>query len=351
MQNSDKRMRRMQTAFGLSVTIILAFTIGGILIATLGFNPLSAYGTMLRGIFVGKLNIGSVMEKFTPLMLCALAFVLSHKVGFFNLGIEGQLCMGAITTAVVGVLLEGLPGWVIILACFAASIVVAALWAAVPATLKTLWGVNELCTTIMMNYIATQFASYLVVGPFGAKAGAPQTPYIQDSAMLAQIMRPSRANMGIFIALLVYGIAAFLFYRSTVGYRLRSVGSNAAFSDYVGLSSKKTAVITVCVAGAHLSIGYSSLFAENMTNGRGFMGVSAMAFGSGNPILAAACSLIFGACEAVGARLQIYGFPSQFVLMLPYVITLLVLSVSVFRQFQREQKQKSSLYKKSAVNT
>lgn len=348
MQNSDKRMRRMQTAFGLSVTIILAFTIGGILIATLGFNPLSAYGTMLRGIFVGKLNIGSVMEKFTPLMLCALAFVLSHKVGFFNLGIEGQLCMGAITTAVVGVLLEGLPGWVIILACFAASIVVAALWAAVPATLKTLWGVNELCTTIMMNYIATQFASYLVVGPFGAKAGAPQTPYIQDSAMLAQIMRPSRANMGIFIALLVYGVAAFLFYRSTVGYRLRSVGSNAAFSDYVGLSSKKTAVITVCVAGAIAGLagamevlGVYGTYVDGMLSGVASDGILAAMIGQMNMAAVPFVAAALAALKVGGLGIERFtGIPKSIVDLIIALVIILICIDGAFQLPKGKRKEK-----------
>jgi len=97
------------------------------------------------------------------------------------------------------------------------------------------------------------------------------------------------------------------------------------------------------MAGAHLSIGYSQMFTENMTNGRGFMGVAAMFFGSANPMLAWIGCLLFGLTDSIGGRLQAYGWPSQFVLMMPYIITIFVLTVSLWRKSVREAKIKSSL--------
>lgn len=97
------------------------------------------------------------------------------------------------------------------------------------------------------------------------------------------------------------------------------------------------------LAGAHLSLGYTQMFTENMTNGRGFMGVAAMYFGGMNPVIAWIGCLLFGFTDTVGNRLQGYGWPSQFVLMLPYIITILVVSISLWRHTASEKKLKSSV--------
>ena len=97
------------------------------------------------------------------------------------------------------------------------------------------------------------------------------------------------------------------------------------------------------LAGAHLSLGYSNLFRESMTNNRGFMGVAAMYFGNANPIFTAIGCLIFGFADSVGARVQAYGVPSQIVLLMPYVITIVVLVISLVSKQAAEKKKKSSL--------
>ena len=97
------------------------------------------------------------------------------------------------------------------------------------------------------------------------------------------------------------------------------------------------------LAGAHLSLGYSSQFVENMTSSRGFMGVAAMYFGGANPVKASLGCLLFGFADSVGARLQAYGLPSQFVLMMPYIVTVLVLTISMAAQMRISRKKQSSL--------
>ena len=97
------------------------------------------------------------------------------------------------------------------------------------------------------------------------------------------------------------------------------------------------------LAARHLSLGYSNLFTENMTNNRGFMGVAAMYFGNAHPVFTAIGCLIFGFADSVGARVQAYGVPSQFVLLMPYVITVAVLAISMASKKAAEKKRKSSL--------
>lgn len=143
---------------------------------------------------------------------------------------------------------------------------------------------------------------------------------------------------------------AFLLYRTVWGLRLRATGKFPLATETAGINvvAMKYQVMIISgvlggIAGAHLSIGYSQMFTENMTNGRGFMGVAAMFFGSANPIFSWIGCLLFGFIDSIGARLQSYGLPSQFVLTLPYIITILVLSVSMVSKIWRENKAKSSL--------
>ena len=97
------------------------------------------------------------------------------------------------------------------------------------------------------------------------------------------------------------------------------------------------------LAGAHLSLGYSTQFVENMTSNRGFMGVAAMYFGGANPVFTSLGCLLFGFADSIGARLQAYGIPSQFVLMMPYIVTIAVLSVSMAVKLSANKKRQSSL--------
>ena len=97
------------------------------------------------------------------------------------------------------------------------------------------------------------------------------------------------------------------------------------------------------LAGAHLSLGYSTQFVENMTSNRGFMGVAAMYFGGANPVLTTVGCLLFGFADSVGARLQAYGIPSQFVLMMPYIVTIAVLAISMAIKMSATKKRQSAL--------
>ena len=153
----------------------------------------------------------------------------------------------------------------------------------------------------------------------------------------------------IFVIILII-LMYFAFYKTVWGLRLRAVGRMplAAATAGINVNAMKYQAIAISgliggLAGAHLSIGYSKMFVENMTNQRGFMGVAAMYFGSADPIFTSLACLVFGFSDSVGSRLQAYGVPSQVVLMLPYIVTVFVLAVSMATKLNKEKKRKSSL--------
>ena len=142
----------------------------------------------------------------------------------------------------------------------------------------------------------------------------------------------------------------FIFYKTVWGLRLRAVGQFPMAAETAGIQANAVKYQAMLIsgligglAGAPLSLGYSTQFVENMTNSRGFMGVAAMYFGGANPVLTAMGCLLFGFSDSVGARLQAYGIPAQFILMMPYIVTIVVLAISMAVKIQANKKKQSSL--------
>ena len=272
-----------KTSWGSTLmTIILSLSLGAGVILLLGYDPVEAYYQLFRGAFVGKFNIGGVMERFVPLMLTALAFAVSAKVSVFNVGVEGELYLGAIAAAWAGYAFTGLHPLVHIPLCFAVAMVASGAWGAIPGALKACWKVNEVCVTILMNYVAIYFTSYLVGNPFSARASIPRTPTIEESARLLRILRPSRANIGLFVALGVLVLVWWMLYHTSWGYRLRHVGQNPSFSEYVGIPPKKAMIWGMILsgaigglAGAIEVMGIHGHFLDNFSPGIAFDGMLA----------------------------------------------------------------------------
>lgn len=266
----------------LLLTTIVSILIGAVIMMALGHNPIEAYYQLFRGAFVGKLNLGTTLQKFVPLLLTSLAFATAARAGVFNVGVEGELYLGAIAAAWVGFTFVNLPGPLLILLCMVAAGLVGAGWSYIPSSLKAYLGVNEVCITILMNYVAKYITSYLVNGPFSAKTGVPQTPTIADGAKLTQFMKPSQANTGLFIAIVLAVLIYWILNKSTWGYKFTTSGLNPFHADYVGISSKKSIINAMFlsgaiggIAGALEVMGTYGYFLDNFSSGLAFDGMLA----------------------------------------------------------------------------
>ncbi len=144
------------------LTMLLALGVGAIIILVIGQNPIEAYAALIKGAFVGKRAFGTTLASLTPLLLTTVAFALAAKAGAFNVGVEGEVFLGGIVAAYIGINWTFLPKPLLLIACFAGAIVVGAAWAFIPGILKALYNVNEVCTTILMNTVALYITSYLV---------------------------------------------------------------------------------------------------------------------------------------------------------------------------------------------
>ncbi|WP_250230197.1 ABC transporter permease [Anaeropeptidivorans aminofermentans] len=288
----------------------------------------------------------------TPILFAALAAVITQQANIINIGTEGIMLTGAFTAVCVSFFTGS---WV---AALIAAIIAGVFMALIMGVAHIKYGADICAIGTAINMFALAITKF-GIQQFLGTAGSFTSPKIIaiPRIHIAALSNNPYLN-GLFnnwslmevIGIILVFIIAFFLYRTAWGLRLRSVGRFPLAAETAGINVTKMKYQVIIIsgvlgglAGAHLSIGYSQMFTENMTNGRGFMGVAAMFFGGANPVIAWLGCLLFGFTDTVGGRLQAYGWPSQFILMLPYVITVTVLAVSLWQKQIRERKMKSSL--------
>ena len=230
------------------LTILLAMVIGSVLILMINENPLDAYAALIKGAFNGKLKFGTTLASFTPLLLTSTAFAVEAKGGAFNVGVEGEVFLGGITAAYIGINWTFLPAPILLVTCFLGAMAVGAAWAFIPGFLKAEYGVNEVCVTILMNSVAQYIASYLVSGPMSA--GVANSQSLPVTVTLPKFLKPSNANAGMFIAILTVIFIGWMLKKTTFGYKVRTVGTNPVHAEYTGMKPKKVLVQTMMISGA-----------------------------------------------------------------------------------------------------
>ncbi len=193
--------------------VILALLIGALILLISGINPLDAYGALFKGAFGSAKYLQRTLEKATPLIFSGLAVAFAFKAGLFNIGAQGQLLFGALVSAALGFLIEGLPPLVHIPLALLGGALAGGLYGAIPGALKTFTGAHEVITTIMLNYIAINITDFLADGPI--KDDSPgnivaRTPKIMDSAVIPTPQIPF--TVGLLIVLGIMLAAAILFF-------------------------------------------------------------------------------------------------------------------------------------------
>ncbi|HEX8035485.1 MAG TPA: ABC transporter permease [Ktedonobacterales bacterium] len=329
-----ERLRHVGRALALPAgSVVLAFLIGTVLIAASGGDPLMSYEAMACGGFglfcfggeTSALQISNTIEFVTPLLLAGLAVAVAFRAGLFNIGVQGQLILGAIFATVVGMRLASLPAIVLIPLVLLAGMLGGALWAGIAGTLKALTGAHEVVTTIMLNYIAYNLLSFLLIHgplqapnnteislPVGQNAQLP-TLVPQEATFFDQPGGAYHASIGIFIALIAAGVYAFLMRRSALGYEIRTVGQSQRAAKYAGISVKRTLIVTMLISGAFAGLTGALLisggtlhylYTDLQYDTTGFDGIAVALLGQTIALGVVLSAILFGALHAGGLVMQ-----------------------------------------------
>ena len=237
--------------------VLLAFFIGGIIIAAIGENPLSAYGTMIgKQLFTAK-GLGNTLHYASPLILTGLAIAITFKANIYNMGVEGQMLLGAFFSGIVGSSLSTGNAIVDKLMCFAVGAICGMLFALIPALLKAFFHVDEMVVTLTFNYAMAKVLEYLASGPFrDAGAGYVCTPAIANSATFSRLGK-SRLTLFFFIALAIFLVMWFVMKRTKLGYQVTAIGKNAEFAEATGMRVRRKIIILMLISGALAGIAGS----------------------------------------------------------------------------------------------
>lgn len=305
---------RFRYAAQVAITLALALVVGAVIMLVSGKDAWNAYKVLFESAFGSGRAIANTLLAATPLILTGLATVIAFRAGIFNVGVEGSLYIGAFAAAWAGFTLVDLPGVVLAPLAFLLAGLLGAAWSLIPGYLRARLRVDEVVTTIMLNYVAILFTTYLVNGPFFVPGMAnAMSKSVAPQAQLLRLAPPSQLNTGFLLALACIVAMIFLFRRTTLGYELRTVGSNPLFARWSGMPVGSIILRVMFIsgflgglAGAGQVLGVHYRFVANFSPGYGFDGITVALLGRSTPTGAFLAALFFGALRNGGATMELF---------------------------------------------
>ncbi len=318
-------------AFGNPKTIIAAIQGGDALTIRRAINPF----------------FESLVQS-TPYIFAGLSVALGFRVGLFNIGAEGQIFIGAMTSVYAGYAITGLPAYIHIPIALLAGALGGALWGFVPGFLKAKTGAHEVIITIMMNYIAFKLTDFMINGPMqDPNEYTPKTPWIQESAKLTRFFQdPIRFHLGFFVALGVAFLIYWLLFKTTWGFELRTVGSNPNGARYAGINTTRSTVIAMSLAGslaglagANEVLGLNYRLVPSFSSGYGFDSIALALLGKNHPFGVVLSALLFGFLRNGSRQMQLKsGVPIDIVSILQALILAFIAAPAIIRTIYRLKK-------------
>lgn len=321
------------------LAVALALAVGAFLILVVGVSPLVAYVALVRGAFGSANSLTQIVLKATPLLLIGLGLTVAFRCKVWNIGAEGQFYMGALAATWVGVSFGGIPTPLMLPLVGVAGFTGGALWGVIPAVLKIKRGVNEIISTLMMNYIAIFFLSYLVRLPLkDPDYYLPQTAAISSLSELPFLFPGSRLHAGIVVALLCVPLIYFVLWKTTLGYRIRAVGANPDAARYAGMNIARNIIMAMIISGGLAGLagmvevaGIHHRLLVGISPGYGYTAIVVALLGKLNPIGVMLAAYLF-AVLVIGAdsMQRILGIPVTIVVAIQALVILFVLGSEAF---------------------
>ncbi|HXF56373.1 MAG TPA: ABC transporter permease [Actinomycetota bacterium] len=326
------------------VAVGVAVALGAAMVATAGESPLAVYRALTEGAF-DRHGLPSTLSRAVPIVGAGLAAAVAFRAGFFTLGVEGQMVLGGLVSALTAIALAGLGAGAITVSVLAA-VGAGAAYAGLATWFEFRFGVPILISTLLMNYPAVFAASYLVSGPAGeAIGGVSQTALLPEAARLGELVPGTRLNVGAFVVLVLVGLAAFAFRGTWLGYEARMTGLNPRFARYGGVAVERLGAkvmlasgVIAGLVGAIQVLGVHYRFIDGSLTGPlyAWIGLMAALLANSNPVGVVVAGLFFSALHTGGLEVErSTDLARELALVLQALIIMLVACRGAFRARDR----------------
>jgi simple sugar transport system permease protein len=329
-------VKKYQNYLSYPIGLFMALLIFSVTLWLLGYDYFSALVSIPTGA-LGSLNRTSeTLIRFIPLLLTAIAFLITLKARFLNLGVEGQLYMGALLAYLVGARMEAFPSFIAIPLIFIAGFMGGVLWLAIPLIMKTKLGVNEIFPTVVMNFIAMFIIAWLTSGPLqDPNSYNPRTPFLPESTWLPLIAPEYRLHVGVVLVVVIAFFIYIILYKTTTGYKIRAVGQNPRAAEHGGVNVTRVVITAGLLSGGIAGLtGMMEIFGTHhflingFSPGFGFTGIGVAALGNFHPIGVIFASFFFSVLQIGGESMQRgAGIPVDIIFIMQAVLVLTILIV------------------------
>jgi simple sugar transport system permease protein len=338
--------RREETPLHIQIllplaAILVALVLCGALVRLAGANVLEAYSILFRSNFQTTYDIQDMLVKAAPLLFTGLAVVVAFRAKFWNIGAEGQLMAGAIAAAYIGER-AWLPAFSLVPLMVAGAAVLGALWALLPALLKVKLKVDDVVSTLLLNFIMLYGVTALLEGPWrDPKSGYPNSPSIRPEAEFP-ILAGYQMHLGILLALIAAIAIWWMLARTTLGFHIRAVGHNPAAANYAGVPVGRVIVIAALISGALAGLagagevgGVRYQVTADLTSGYGYAGIVIATLAELNPLGAIPAALFFAIIfNGAGTMSRTLGVPIYLADVIQGVALMTMVAVRLFATYR-----------------
>jgi general nucleoside transport system permease protein len=322
-------------------SIILALFVSALFIMVLSLNPLEVYKSMIDGAFGNNYRFMETLRKSIPLCITALGIAVAFKMKFWNIGAEGQIMMGACFATYFALFHSTLPKPILLTIMVIAGMIGGCIWALIPALFKAKWGTNETIVTLMMNYVAIKFITYLQYEPWKDPnaMGFPKIASFADNAILPDLFG---LHIGWVFAIILVVVIYLFMNRTKIGFETSVLGESEKTAIYAGMNTKKIIVVAMLLSGGLAGLSgmiqasaVSNTLSVSMAVGTGYTAIIvAYLSGLSAPIILVV-SILFAALLEGGSFIQTaYGIPESAALILQSMILFFVLGSEFFIRYK-----------------
>lgn len=347
--NFEFRQRKIKPSI-IALSICIGLVLGTVFVLLGGYNVLEVYSYLIRGSLGSISALSSTIRWTTAFLLCGIASGIAFKGGMFNMGTEGQLYMGAISATLVGIYCKGLPAIAHIPLCILAGMVAGAIWASIPALLRVYWNTSEIVVTLMMNYIAINFTSFLVKEYFlttGVFGDSLTTDELAATARFP-VFGGSPISFGFILGTLLVIAYILFFTKSKRGFEIKVSGVNPDFAKFSGISVNKVRISVMLMsgmvaglAGAAEIMGVQGRFLSGFSPDFGTSGMLVALLGNSSGIGIYISAIFMGILKAGSLTLERSAGVSRALAVVIQALIICFVSVKTLKVFDFKKKEGS----------